>query len=154
MDRRHIIMSKLDAPETGIAFFGLLLNFVWEIWQAPLFLNMDRLTHFETTLHCTQAALGDVIILLAAFWMVAWAATSRRWIFHPKRIQVTLFIVIGIVITIVFEAIAIHVLNRWQYAPAMPTLPMLGTGLAPILQWLIIPALIVFVMRRREKGPM
>lgn len=151
MDRRGIIMNKLDAPEIRIALFGLLLNFVWEIWQAPLFLNMDRLTHFEMTVHCMRAALGDVIILLAAFWMVALIATSRRWIFHPKPIQVTFFIVVGTVITFVFEAIAIHVLDRWQYAPAMPTLPILGTGITPILQWLVIPSLIVFMMRRRGK---
>ena len=142
-------MSKPNAPEINISIFGFLLNFVWEIWQAPLFQSMDSLTHFEATLHCTLAALGDVVILLIAFWIIALTERSRHWIFHPKTIQVIGFIAIGVVITVVIEAIAIHVLNRWQYATVMPTLPILGTGIAPILQWLIIPPIIVSMMRRR-----
>ena len=142
-------MSKLNPPEIDISIFGFLLNFVWEIWQAPLFKSMDSLTHFEATIQCTRAALGDVIILLVAFWIIALTAKSRHWIIHPKTIQIIGFIAIGIIITVVFEAIAIHVLNRWQYATVMPILPILGTGIAPILQWLIIPPIIVSMMRRR-----
>ena len=142
-------MSKFNAPEINISIFGFLLNFIWEIWQAPLFRSMDNLTHFETTIHCTQATLGDVVILLVAFWIIALTAKSRSWIIHPKTIQVTGFITIGIVITVVVEAISIHVLNRWQYAAAMPTLPILGAGITPILQWLIIPPIVVFMKLRR-----
>jgi hypothetical protein len=145
-------MSKLDTPEINISFFGLLLNFVWEIWQAPLFQGMDELTHFEATVHCTKAALGDVVILLVAFWIIALTARSRGWIIHPKTIQIVGFIAIGIIITMVFEAVAIHVLNRWQYAMTMPILPILGTGIAPILQWLIIPPIIASMMRRTTLG--
>lgn len=143
-------MSKLNAPEVNISVFGFLLNFVWEIWQMPLFEGMKDLSHFEATLHCTQAALGDVVILLVAFWIIALIAKARRWIFHPKTTQFVGFIAIGIVITVGFEAMAIHVLNRWQYAAAMPTLPVVGIGIVPILQWLIIPPIIVSMIRRRE----
>ena len=143
-------MSKLNAPEINISIFGFLLNFVWEIWHFPLFQSMGNLTHFEATIHCTLAALGDVVILLVAFWIIALTARSRSWIIHPKTIQVTGFIAIGIVITVVIEAIAIHVLNRWQYATAMPTLPIIGTGITPIFQWLIIPPIIVSLMLRRR----
>ncbi len=142
-------MSNLNVPEINISIFGFLLNFVWEIWQAPLFKSMDSLTHFEATLHCTQAALGDVVILLIVFWIIALTVRSRRWIIYPKIIPVIGFIATGIVFTVVIEAIAIHILNRWQYAAVMPTLPILGTGIAPILQWLIIPPIIVFMMSRR-----
>jgi len=145
-------MSKLNAPEINISIFGFLLNFIWEIWQVPLFQGMDNFTHYETTVHCTLAALGDVVILLVVFWIIALTARSRSWIIHPKTIQITGFIAIGIVITVVVEAIAIHVLNRWQYATAMPTLPLLGTGVTPIFQWLIIPPIIVSMMLRRGVG--
>ena len=142
-------MNKLNAPEINISIFGFLLNFIWEIWQVPLFQSMDNLTHFEATIRCTQGTLGDVVILLVAFWIIALTTRSRSWIIHPKTIQVTGFIAIGMVITVVVEAIAINVLNRWQYATAMPTLPILGTGITPILQWLIIPPIIVSLMLRR-----
>lgn len=142
-------MNKLSTPEINISIFGFLLNFVWEIWQAPLFKSMDSLTHFQATLHCTQTALGDVVILLVAFWVIALVAKSRCWIIHSKTMQVIGFIVIGVIITVVIEAIAVHVLQRWQYATAMPTLPILGTGIVPVLQWLIIPPIIVAMMRRK-----
>ena len=142
-------MSKFNAPEINISIFGFLLNFIWETWQVPLFQSMDNLTHFETTIGCTRAAVGDVVILLVAFWIIALTARSRSWIIHPTTIQVTGFIAIGIVITVVVEAISIHVLNRWQYAAAMPTLPILGTGITPILQWLMIPPIIVFMKLSR-----
>jgi len=60
-------MSKLNAPEINISIFGFLLNFIWEIWQVPMFQSMDNLTHFEATIRCTLAALGDVVILLVVF---------------------------------------------------------------------------------------
>ena len=141
-------MNKLTAPEINISIYGVLLNFVWEIWQAPLFEGMDDLTHFEVTLHCTFAALGDVVILLVAFWSIALSAKSRRWIFHPKPMQVAGFLAVGIIITVVFEALAIYVLNRWQYAAAMPVLPVMGIGVVPIFQWLIIPPIIVLMLRQ------
>ena len=142
-------MNKLNAPEINISIFGFLLNFIWEIWQVPLFQSMDNLTHFEATIGCTRAAVGDVVILLVAFWIIVLTARSRSWIIQPTTIQVTGFIAIGIVITVVVEAISIHVLNRWQYAAAMPTLPILGAGITPILQWLMIPPIIVFMKLRR-----
>lgn len=143
-------MNKFNTPEFHILIFGFLFNFVWEIWQAPLFQGMNELTHIETTRQCTLATLGDVGILLAAFWTIALIARSRRWMVHPKAMQIAGFIAIGIIVTVVFEALAIHVLNRWQYAAAMPTLPILGTGITPVLQWLIIPPIIVFMVRHRS----
>lgn len=145
-------MNKLNAPEINIFIFGFLLNFVWEIGQVPLFQGMNELTHFEVTLHCTRAALGDAVILLIAFWVIALIAKLRNWIIQPKTIQVAGFIAIGVIITVIVEAIAIDVLNRWQYTAAMPILPLLGTGITPILQWLVIPPIIVFMMRNRGIG--
>ncbi len=142
-------MNRLSAPEINISIFGFLLNFVWEIWQAPLFKSMDSLTHFQATLHCTQAALGDVVILLIAFWTVALITKSRRWIIHANTRQVIGFILIGVVITVAIEEVAVHLLQRWQYATTMPTLPILGTGIVPILQWLFIPPIIVAMMQRK-----
>ena len=39
--------------------------------------------------------------------------------------------------------------GRWEYAEAMPRLPLLGTGLAPLLQWLLIPPLVIWLVRRQ-----
>jgi len=52
---------------------------------------------------------------------------------------------VGLSVTIIIERWAISI-GRWQYREAMPTIA--GIGLSPLLQWIIIPAAIVFVVRR------
>lgn len=52
---------------------------------------------------------------------------------------------VGLFITVAIEKWAISV-GRWQYTEAMPTIA--GIGLSPLLQWIIIPTLIVFFVRR------
>jgi len=39
--------------------------------------------------------------------------------------------------------------SRWAYSEAMPHLPVLGTGLLPLLQWLVIPPLVLWFIRRQ-----
>jgi hypothetical protein len=48
-----------------------------------------------------------------------------------------------------FEALAIGPLARWSYAPAMPTLPILGTGVVPLLQLIVLPPLTIWFVRRQ-----
>jgi hypothetical protein len=39
--------------------------------------------------------------------------------------------------------------NRWDYSDAMPRLPVMGTGLLPLLQWLAVPLLVLWFVRRQ-----
>lgn len=139
----------LGLPEFNVAIFSFLLNFVWEMWQIPFFTAMPGDPHWAGVLACTQATFGDVAISLVAFWCVAAVARSRWWIIHPATFQVVGFVAVGVVITIIFEALAIGPLARWSYAPAMPTLPILGTGILPLLQWILLPPLTIWFVRRQ-----
>ncbi|AFZ38378.1 hypothetical protein Sta7437_4955 (plasmid) [Stanieria cyanosphaera PCC 7437] len=142
-------MSWLNLPELNVAIFSFLLNFLWEMQQMPFFKVSPEFTCTDVVNNCTLATVGDVGISLAAFGTVAVLSKSRRWILQPNWWQVSIFILVGIVITIIFEALATGILNRWQYEDIMPTLPFLGTGLSPVLQWLIIPPLIVWFVSRQ-----
>lgn len=42
-------------------------------------------------------------------------------------------------------ALAAYGLERWSYAPGMPR--VLGVGVAPIAQWIIVPLLVLWVSR-------
>ena len=59
---------------------------------------------------------------------------------------------VAIGITVVMEWHATLVSLRWEYAPLMPRVPWLGTGLAPLLQWLILPLLMLWMARRHRLG--
>ena len=146
----NINLSRwLNLPELNVAIFSFLLNFFWEIRQMPYFRVSSEFSYTDIINNCTLATFADAGISVTAFITVAAIAKSRRWIFQPNWWQVSVFILVGIIITIIFEALATGVLNRWQYGEAMPTLPVLGTGLLPILQWLIIPPLIIWFVKRQ-----
>ncbi len=139
----------LELPEFHVGLFSFLLNFVWEMQQMPFFAIPPEFTIFDVIKGCTQATLGDVGISVTAFWAVAVVAKSRQWIRRPTWRQVVGFILVGVLITIVFEAMATGPLGRWAYADEMVTLPILGTGLVPTLQWIILPPMVVWFVKRQ-----
>jgi hypothetical protein len=52
-----------------------------------------------------------------------------------------LFIALGLAYTIFSEWLNVSVVKSWTYSDLMPLIPPLGTGLTPILQWIIVPLL-------------
>lgn len=139
----------LDLPELNVALFAFLLNFVWELWQVPFFRDLPTAPHWEAVKTCTVATLGDVALALVAFWAVSAVVRSRGWILQPHAREVAGFVAVGLGATILLEWVVTEWLRRWAYAQAMPRLPVLGTGLLPLLQWIVLPPLIVWFVRRQ-----
>jgi hypothetical protein len=137
----------LLAPELPIAFFGFLLNFVWEMWAVRFYATIGEMRHAKAILVCTQAAFGDVVILLLAFWGTSVDAGSRGWILKPRWQEFIIYVGIGIAITMLMELLALEVWDRWSYAERMPRLPLLGTGLARLVQWVLLPVLVLGLAR-------
>ena len=139
----------LDLPEVNVAIFAFLLNFVWEFAQVPLFEGMASTGHWHAIQVCTRATAGDVGIALVAFWTVSCAWRSRRWILRPTALQFAGFVAVGLVITVLMEWLSTRVLDRWAYAESMPIVPGLGVGLIPVLQWVFLPPLVAWFVRRQ-----
>ena len=142
----------LQSPEFNLGVLAFLLNLVWEFWQIPFFVGMAEQPHWLGVRICTQSTLGDVAILLAAFWITAIAARTRQWILLPRRQDLAIFLGIGIIATALFESVATGPAGRWAYTTTMPRLPLIGTGLLPLLQWLVIPPLVLWFARRQIRG--
>lgn len=133
----------------NLLLFGFVINFVWEMLQMPLFEFPAQSSLAQMNLVCVQASAGDALMVVVAYWIVAAAQRDKNWIFHSSVRSLGLFLIPGIVMTIAFEAMATGPLHRWAYAEAMPTIPGLGTGVAPLAQWLILPLIIVYVVNRQ-----
>lgn len=146
---RSILSRLRDAPETNISIFSFLLNLTWEFAQVPLFAGMPSAEHWRAILVCGRATLGDVVIALLGFWVVAASARARDWVLRPTAVQVIGFAAVGVLITVVMEWLATQVLGRWTYAEAMPIIPLLGVGLSPLLQWVVLPPIVVWFVRRQ-----
>ena len=98
---------------------------------------------------CTRAAVGDAVISLIAFWLVSATWRTRGWITEPSRNQKVAFIAVGLILAIALEVLATRVSDRWDYAGTMPMVPVIGIGLLPILQWMVLPPFVLWLVRRQ-----
>lgn len=148
----HMSLPKISnrclPPEIDLLVLSFLGHFAWEILQAPLFSSLAQVDHFVAIRICLQATLGDLVIALVAFWCAALAGKGRDWIARAHGPALITFIAVGLLVTVGLEYLHTEVTGRWSYDPAMPRLPILGTGLSPILQWVFVPLLVVWFMRR------
>jgi hypothetical protein len=120
---------------------SLAAHFVWEILQLPLYTIWTTGTRQQlafAVLHCT---IGDVIIAgfslliaLAVFARSGWPGTGAA------RVHAAI-VAVGLGYTIFSEWLNTSVLGSWTYSDLMPIVPVIGTGLSPLLQWIVVPML-------------
>lgn len=138
-------------PEFNVAVFAFLLNLVWEFAQVRAYAGLPTLSHADGITLCMRATVGDVAIALVAFWVASVLVRTRCWIERGNRRAALVYVVAGVLITVVIEWLSTHVWGRWSYGPQMPRLPGLGTGLTPLLQWLLVPPLGLWFARRQMR---
>lgn len=129
--------------------FSFLLHFVWEFLQVPAFAFMADMKHWDGIKICTSATIGDVGFALTAFWITSALSKSRRWMVSPTLIQLVIFMAVGLTLTMVAEFYYTTESLRWTYSELMPLVPPFDTGLFPLLQWLVIPPLVIWMTRRQ-----
>ena len=112
---------------------------------------MAAASHWEAVKTCSRAAAGDAVIALVAYWAVALVVRHRDWIVVPTASRVLGFTACGSVITIAIERLALGGLwvQDWAYSPLMPIVPGIGVGLSPLVQWLALPPLLIWLVRRQ-----
>ena len=126
---------------------AVIVNYLWELVQTPLYEGMDDFSRMLW--HCLVASLGDGLLVLLIFG-VGWLMTGRRdWFISPGVRGYALMLATGLVIAVVVEWVAVRIAGQWDYNDGMPVVPLLGVGLAPIAQMLLLPPLIFHLVARR-----
>ena len=74
-------------------------------------------------------------------------AGDSEWPEQGFRRTAGLTIALGVGYTIFSEWLNIVVRAAWQYSELMPVVPVIGTGLSPLLQWLVIPSASLYFAR-------
>lgn len=101
--------------------------------------------------HCT---LGDVLIgasaLLVALILLR-AGSLASW---PWRRLAALAALLGAGYTVFSEWMNTAILGSWAYAASMPRIELgaVTIGLSPLLQWLVVPPLALYLMRLHAAG--
>ena len=148
----RLLRASTATPEFNLAVFALLLNFPWEVLQAPLFEGMAAAPHSTVIGACLQATLGDAVIMLLAHAGVTAVTRRRRWVLSPSWREAAGFAAVGVAITAAIEWLATrgHWAQTWAYSSAMPLIPGVEIGLSPLLQWVIVPPIALWFVRRQS----
>lgn len=131
---------------TGLwSVLALVLNLAWEIAHVRLYtlwLEADRLTVAWSLLHCT---LGDVAVALIMFALAGIALRQADWPVRSPWLGGTMVTAGAVAFTVWSEWHNVYQIGNWGYTASMPTI--FGIGLSPLLQWLILPALMTIAYR-------
>jgi hypothetical protein len=136
------------------AYLGVtaIANLLWEMLHLPLYGIWTTGSVGQkafAVLHCTA---GDVLIALAAFVAALTTVGTKAWPTEHHRPVLFVTLIIGVAYTIFSEWLNIVIRASWAYSPLMPVIPIIKTGLSPLLQWFVIPAVALHVARRAADG--
>lgn len=140
---------------TGSLRWGALSlapHVLWELAHLPLYSSWT--TDSPATLayaiaHCT---LGDGLIAAVTYGCAAVGLRSADWPRTAALAGLTILTGLGVGYTVWSEYYNVHLAARWAYGPAMPT--VWGVGATPLLQWLLLPAVTLWLWQRwsRTRG--
>ena len=147
-----MVLSESVAISRALRFLAALavLNLLWEVAQLPFYTLWRSDSWAEIVFAITHCTVGDVLIgIFSAAGAVfitgmCWPTTPRTHIAFTGD-----FIAIGLGYTIFSEWFNVMVQKNWAYSAMMPVIPPLGTGLLPMLQWLIVPMLASWMTLRK-----
>ena len=124
------------------------LSLVWEVAQLPLYTlweeGMPQQVVFAV-LHCT---VGDVLIGLSALLLALTATRAGPWPGWRWPELTAVATLIGVGYTGFSEWLNTVLRQSWSYSDWMPVLPVVDVGLSPILQWIVIPPMALWIARR------
>lgn len=147
MSKRSIRI--LATPEANLFLFAFLLNFVYEVWQAPYYEFYGSPALADKINDLTHCAFGDGVIILFSSWTVSALVRSRDWVLHPTSKLTLLFISIGLLITLIIETYRV---NSKVYGVPVLAVPILGMSSLAVIQWIILPPFILYLARRHMLG--
>lgn len=127
------------------------LNLAWEALQIPLYTIWTEASAKSIAFAIFHCTLGDVLIGTASLFLaliLGREASVAQW--RWRRI-VALMLLFGPGYTLFSEWLN-TTLFRWSYSELMPTLKLAGIefGLSPLLQWLVLPPLALYLARRKS----
>jgi hypothetical protein len=131
------------------ALFIGLTNLVWESLHLPLYtlwIEGELGDLVFAVVHCTA---GDVMIAFATLGMALLLVGNIRYPCMRFNRALGLTIGSGIAYTLFSEWLNVSIRQSWAYSDLMPVVPIIGTGVSPIAQWIFLPLLGLLWARRK-----
>ena len=136
----------LRAARTYLVAIGLG-NLVWEAAQFPLYTIWYEGSRGHQLLALIHGTVGDLFISATALMTSLAIFGDETWPKHTFwRVGIPM-LVFGIGYTIYSEWINVEVRHTWAYSDLMPRVPPLGTGLSPLMEWIVVPVFALLMVR-------
>ena len=127
-------------------------SLAWEFAHMPLYTLWDTATPAEiifAAVHCTG---GDILIGLSGLMAALFVSAASRWPDEGYRRTALVAIALGLGYTFFSEWLNIEVREAWAYRDLMPIIPVIGTGLSPVVQWILVPTFAFWWAAPRKRG--
>lgn len=134
---------QTDWPRALRRYLGVSIgaHLLWEVLQLPLYALWTKGTRQEQVFAVLHCAVGDALIAgltllmaLALFARTTWPSAGVVRVYAAS-------LTFGVAYTIYSEWLNTSVRGSWAYSDLMPVVPVIGTGLAPLMQWFAVPTL-------------
>ncbi len=148
--------ARLHPPTNWLAFIrrylllAALFHLLWEFSHMPLYTlwhDGDAVKILAYGLHCTA---GDIAIAAASLLTALLLLGRPDWPTTGYGGVAALTLAIGFFYTAYSEYLNVYVRQSWAYHDSMPLLPPFDIGASPLLQWLVIPGIIFYLLGPRN----
>jgi hypothetical protein len=135
-------LTMTPASKQFFVRYGLFMgvsNLAWESAHLPLYTlwAKSEISYLVfVVVHCTA---GDLMIAFATLCIALFLVRNVR---RPNlRFNWVLGITIGLGIAYTFfsEWLNVSIRQSWAYSDLMPVIPVIGTGISPVAQWIFLP---------------
>ncbi len=147
-------MTVAPPPHNWLGAFRLYLaltaalSLIWETLQLPLYTIWRTGTAREIAFAVVHCTAGDLMIATLSLVGALLFVGNKNWPDEQTRQVFVATIIIGLGYTIYSEWLNTVVRQSWAYSELMPQLPGLGTGLSPLLQWIVVPSVALYFARQ------
>ena len=135
---------------TILFVLAVAVNYPWELAQRPLYAGAVGLG--AALWHCLIAALGDGLLVVLIFAAAAAAQGSIKWFVRPTAGAYAAMFGAALVVGFAVEWWGVRVAQRWQYSERMPVISGIDIGIVPLVQMLLLPPLVFWILRRSLAG--
>jgi hypothetical protein len=141
-----ISFGKRIRLQLHLFFIAVPLNLVWEVAQIRAY-DFPETSLMADVIGCFVPSLGDGLMMLIIFWS-GWALfRDSQWILNPGLNGYLLMLAAGLLLAVIVEWNAFRT-GAWAYNERMITMPILGVGLLPVLQMLLLPPATAVLVQR------
>lgn len=126
-------------------------NLAWETLQLPLYTIWREGTIGNIAFSVVHCTAGDLLIALACLVAALILLGRASWPGEGSLRVAAAAVALGLAYAVYSEWLNVDVRGSWAYSDLMPVVPPLGTGLSPLLQWLLLPPLALSWAGREQR---